>query len=348
MNQGLGTIGELPEDYVSALRQQNLVPLWPFLRGFLPYGIPERKARPAHFSYEAIRPLLLQAGDLTPIEKAERRVLVLCNPGYPPEDAMVTPSIYVGLQLIQPAETAPNHLHTPSAVRLVVEGEGGFTTVRGEKLPMEPGDLILTPPGLWHEHGHEGSGPVVWMDALDLPLVYRLEASFCEEGVTQNAGDAPDSSLTRYRRSGVLPYKSLAQRDPDYPLLRFPWQEVRLALRDLARATPAGEAVHLAYVNPETGEECMPVLGFSALMLRPGEELKLPRRSASAVLKVVEGGGRAVIDGEEFSWQQHDIMAVPTHSPVLLGNDSTKEPAFLFLVDDAPLQRRMKIYEEFS
>jgi gentisate 1,2-dioxygenase len=344
----LGTLDELPQTYLDQLSALDMVPLWPFLRGFLPYGIPERKTKPAHWSYEAIRPLLLEAGDLTPIEKAERRVLVLCNPGHNAEDALITPSIYVGLQLIKPGETAPNHHHSPSAVRLVVEGSGGFTTVRGEKLPMEPGDLILTPPGLWHEHGHEGSDPVVWMDALDLPLIYGLEASFCTEGPPQNAGDDPDSSQTRYRRSGLLPYESLDNRDDQFPLLRFPWTEAKAALNDLSRSKAPGELVHLAYVNPETGRECMPVLGFSALMLRPGEQASIPKRSASGVLKVVEGRGQADIDGVSFDWEQHDIMALPTHSPVVLSNRSSEQAAYVFLVDDAPLQRKIGIYEVFD
>jgi gentisate 1,2-dioxygenase len=33
---------------------------------------------------------------------------------------------------------------------------------------MEPGDLILTPTGQWHEHRHEGQGPMIWLDVLDL------------------------------------------------------------------------------------------------------------------------------------------------------------------------------------
>src|SRR5882762_6504251 len=36
---------------------------------------------PTHWRFATIRPLLLRAGELTPIEKAERRVLVLANPG---------------------------------------------------------------------------------------------------------------------------------------------------------------------------------------------------------------------------------------------------------------------------
>ncbi len=152
----LGTLEDLPLEYRNGLTSQNLVPLWPNLRAALPYNIPSRRTKPMVWRYSDIRPELLKAGELTPIEKAERRVLVLANPGLGLDNMQATPSIYIGMQLILPRETAPNHKHTPSAVRFVVEGEGGFTVVEGEKMPMEKGDLILTPSGLWHEHGHEG------------------------------------------------------------------------------------------------------------------------------------------------------------------------------------------------
>jgi gentisate 1,2-dioxygenase len=64
-----------------------------------------------------------------------------------------------------PGETAPNHKHTIGAVRLIIEGEGGFTTVGGERCPMEKGDVILTPAGRWHQHEHAGTAPVIWLDA---------------------------------------------------------------------------------------------------------------------------------------------------------------------------------------
>jgi gentisate 1,2-dioxygenase len=165
----LGTMSELPADYIDSLTAHNLVPLWPSLRKALPHAAPLRRTQPVVWHYADVRPRLLEAGELTPIEKAERRVLVLANPGLGLENMQATPSIYIGLQLVLPREIAPNHRHTPSAVRFVVEGEGAFTIVDGEKLPMERGDLILTPALLWHEHRHEGSVPVIWLDALDLP-----------------------------------------------------------------------------------------------------------------------------------------------------------------------------------
>jgi len=343
----LGSLEDLPLDYRQELTDLSLVPLWPSLRAVLPYGRPSAQTTPTLWRYADIRPNLLRAGELTPIEKAERRVLVLANPGLRLETLRATATIYIGMQLILPGETAPNHRHTPCAVRFVIEGSGGYTVVEGEKLPMEKGDLILTPSGLWHEHGHDGDGPVVWLDALDLPLIYAIENSYAVEAPLQQFDDDPDASQTRYCRAGLVPYASLDAPRARYPLLRYPWREVRDGLRSLAQATPADAPVQLAYVNPETGAECLHTLGFSALMLRPGESLTLPRRSSSMVMHGVEGGGQAVVDGVEMRWEETDTFAVPTHAEVSLANASTSKPAFLFVVDDAPLQRRLGFHEVY-
>ena len=76
----LGSLADLPTEYVEALASHNLVPLWPSLRGVLPPTKPRPNTRATHWAYKDIKPLLLQAGELTPIEKAERRVLVLATP----------------------------------------------------------------------------------------------------------------------------------------------------------------------------------------------------------------------------------------------------------------------------
>lgn len=346
MSSQLGSVADLPADYYQGLVGRNTLPLWPALRAVLPYGKPNRRTKPILWRYADVRPDLIRAGELTPIERAERRVIVLCNPGLGIENMQATPTIYIGLQLILPGETAPNHRHTPSAVRFAIEGSGGYTVVRGEKLPMEKGDLILTPPGLWHEHGHEGTGPVIWLDALDLPMIYAMEASYAIEGPRQLTGDAPDASQTHYRRAGLLPYASLAQaRRAEYPQIRYPWCDVREALGALAAVTPRGEAVQLAYVNPETGRSCVPTLGFSAQLLRAGHDCSPRRRSASGVIHVVEGQGESLIDGVALAWSQGDTVAVPTHAQVT--HRAQGKDAYLFHIDDAPMQRALGIYEDF-
>jgi gentisate 1,2-dioxygenase len=344
----LGRLEELPSSYLARVTAAHLAPLWPQLRSLVPQGRPNTRTLPTLWRYADIRPLLLEAGELAPIEKAERRVLALCNPGLGLETLRATATIYLGMQLIKPGEVAPTHRHTPTAIRLVIEGEGGYTVVSGEKLPMERGDLILTPSGLWHEHGHEGQDAVIWLDALDVPLLTSLEASYAVEGASQSLRDPSNSSARRYAQGGLLPYRALDRASSDYPLMRFPWSRVRATLEDLSRATPQEEAVHMAYVNPETGRECLPTLGFSALMLRPAEVLEPNRRSASAVLHAIEGAADVMIDQQSFRLDVADSAAIPTHARLRIGNASSRRPAFLFLIDDAPVQRKLGFYEEYE
>jgi gentisate 1,2-dioxygenase len=46
MSHELGRLEDLPQDYVQDLRDLNLVPLWPSLRGVLPPNIPTRQTKP--------------------------------------------------------------------------------------------------------------------------------------------------------------------------------------------------------------------------------------------------------------------------------------------------------------
>lgn len=342
----LGRLEELPPGYLSRVAAAHLAPLWPQLRSLVPHGQPGTRTLPTLWRYADIRPLLLEAGELTPIEKAERRVLALCNPGLGLETLRATATIYLGMQLIKPGELAPTHRHTPSAIRLVIEGEGAYTIVSGEKLPMERGDLILTPSGRWHEHGHEGQDSVVWLDALDVPLLTSLEASYAIEGPSQPLSDPANSSVRRYAQGGLVPYRALDRGSSDYPLMRFPWSRVRAMLDDLSEVTPREEAVHMAYVNPESGRECLPTLGFSALMLHPAQLLAPKSRSASAVLHTIEGVLDVLVNGRSFRLEVADCLAVPPHARLQLGNASSTKPAFVFVVDDAPVQRKLGFYQE--
>ncbi len=339
----LGRLEDLPLDYREALTAKNLVPLWPSLRAVLPPRVPTRRTQPICWPYQELRPLLLQAGELTPMEKAERRVLVLANPGHGLENMKASATMYLGMQLLLPGEWAPAHRHTPNAVRMIVEGAGAYTTVGGEKCLMSRGDLILTPTGLWHEHGHDGDAPVVWLDVLDLPLVYFMETSYVVEGKRQAVtAEAADST---YQCAGVLPAPAFKRSQSDFPVLHYPWVKVRAALLAMATNQPDIEAVQVAYVNPETGADCQKILGFSALMLRPGEVLSLPARSCAMVFHQIEGGATVSVEGHAFQLADADTCCIPGYTPVTLSNASASEPAFIFIADDAPLQKKLGLYE---
>jgi len=342
-DQPLGRLEDLPADYVAAMRARNLVPLWPSLRGVLPPKVPTRQTRPTHWAYADIRPLLLRAGELTPIEKAERRVLVLANPGHTLEKMQASSAMYLGMQLLLPGEWAPSHRHTPNAVRMVVEGEGAWTTVEGEKCPMQRGDLILTPTGLWHEHGHDGSDPVIWLDVLDLPLAYYLEVSYHLNGARQDT--LPGQGPRNYARAGLLPSPVFSRGGRRYPLLRYPWADARAALLSLADNQPGLDHVQVTYANPETGDDAENILGFHALMLRPGQTLTLPARSPAAVYHVIEGAARVGVPGQAFDLAPADTCCMPGYTATTLVNASATEPAFLFVADESPLHRKLGVYE---
>ena len=339
----LGRLEDLPQDYRDELKQLNLVPLWPSLRGVLPPHIPTRNTRATAWAYKDIKPLLLKAGELTPIEKAERRVLVLANPGHGLEKMQASAAMYLGMQLLLPGEWAPSHRHTPNAVRMIVEGEGAYTTVDGEKCPMSRGDLILTPTGLWHEHGHDGTEPVVWLDVLDLPLVYYMEASYHINGERQTVQAGQGDRV--YARGGLLPTPVFERSRRAYPMLRYPWVEARAALLAMAADKPEQEAAQLTYVNPETGDDVENILGFYALMLRPGQTLRLPARSPACVFHIIEGAAEVTVQEQQFALAEADTCCAPGYTAVTLRNVRADQSTFIFMADESPLHRKLGVYE---
>ena len=339
----LGSLSDLPTEYVEALASHNLVPLWPSLRGVLPPTKPRPNTRATHWAYKDIKPLLLQAGELTPIEKAERRVLVLANPGHGLDKMQASAAIYLGMQLLLPGEWAPSHRHTPNAVRMIVEGEGAYTTVDGEKCPMSRGDLILTPTGLWHEHGHDGTDPVVWLDVLDLPIIYYLETSYHVNGDAQTT--VPGRGDRIYAHGGMAPTRMFVRGSKPYPMLRYPWDQARAALVTLSQDDPAAESVQITYVNPDTGTDVENILGFYAMMLRPGQTLQMPARSPACVFHLIEGQADVAIEAQKFHLAEADTCCAPGYTPVTVSNRSSSQPAFFFLADEAPLHRKLGVYE---
>lgn len=221
--------------------------------------------------------------------------------------------------------------------------EDAWTLVGGEKCPMHRGDLILTPTGLSHEHGHDGEDPVIWLDVLDLLLIYYTETSYHLEGPSQSA--TSNQSFKAYARGGVAPTKVFQRSDKAYPMLRYPWADAKAELLSLAEEKSGSDAVQVTYVNPETGADAKNILGFYALMLRRGETLRLPARSPAQVFHQIEGQIDVHVEATGFTMVEADTCCAPGYTAVTLKNRSTTAPAFLFVADEAPLYRKLGVYE---
>ena len=275
-------------------------PMWPEPKGdFVP----------AVWHYADAADLLLRSADHIPAERTERRNLIMVNPRegnrYPTLKTQV-----LAYQMVLPGERARTHRHSPHAGRVVLESDGAYTVVNGVRIPMQPGDVVLTPGMDWHGHGHDGKEPAIWVDFLDVPLVQLLEPMFFEP----YPGDwQPADRETR-----------------DTPLL-FPYDvsRKRLAAAEPDQAGRYGRRIEL-------GNPALPTVGLYLQQLDPGTTTSPFRTSANYQYVVVEGDGRSVIEGVEVPWSRGDTIATPSWSGQ---RHHSERGAVLLAITDEPLQR---------
>lgn len=342
----------------------NLLEFWDE-RADIELTAPRPMAKPYRWRWADIEPRLRIAAKIVPLEEAERRALVFKNPGL--NKPAITHTIFAAYSLYNPGEVAVVHKHTPSASRFVLEGDGGYTVVAGEKMTMNRGDLILTPNGCWHDHGNEGTVPVIWVDVLDVPLVESLNATIFEFDYVETAPKAPslsnsgnlsgrinqtvtkpaDHSRNLYGIGGVKPLFVDHKRGENEhsPQFFYRWSDTQVALERMRNYEGSPyDGVLIEYVNPVTGDSVMPSMSYRAQMLRPREETKVHRRMASTVYCVLDGEGYTVINGEKFEWTRNDVFVVPNwawHRHV----NTTGDDVFLYVVTDEPTMRKLSLYK---
>lgn len=352
------------DDERAALRQRNeaasFIGLWDYFSEitrstssvFLPHV----------WKWSEARQLLFDALDLVTLEQADRRAFVLSNPGVFPKH-FTTNTLYVAYQIVGPGEMAAVHRHTPSASRFVLEGNGGFTVIEGEKCVMNRGDLILTPQGTWHDHGNDGSEPALWVDVLDLPLVDHLGAIFFEFAYSeidkgtgemvprriQTVTDQYNHSDNLYGTSGLLPAYDIEERGQGFgtPKFVYRWSNTMKALDRLRdyEGSPF-DGVIMRYANPVTGGPTTDTMDFTVQQLLPGQQTASHRHTSSSVYCCLEGSGRTEVGDTVLEWGRNDTFVVPSwawHSHV---NPSLSEAAVLYAVNDSPIAKRLGLYRE--
>jgi len=331
------------KDLYQRLHEKNTAPLWEVLAKLVTPE-PVSACVPAMWRYDEIRPLLMDAGRLITAKEAERRVLVLENPGLRGA-SQITQSLYAGVQLVMPGEVAPSHRHAASAMRFVLEGDGAaYTAVDGERTTMRPGDFVLTPFWTFHDHGNPGEAPVIWLDGLDVPIVNMFSASFAEhhpdetQPVTRPEGDA----LNRYG-AALLPIDFTPGRRS--PMLSYPFARSRETLNRLSRSGPVhpSHGLKMQYVNPATGGYPMPTIAAFLQLLPGGFDGKSYRSTDATVFCVAEGRGTSRIGDQTFAWGPRDMFVVPSWTPV---SHQTENEAVLFSFSDRPAQKALGLWRE--
>lgn len=323
-------------EFYRRLQGQNAAPLWEVL-GQIITPEPRPASVPALWRYELIRTLLMESGRLISAEEAERRVLMLINPGLGGA-SQITQSLYAGLQLVMPGEITPSHRHSAAALRFIIEGEGAYTTVNGERVTMRPGDLILTPSWTRHDHGNPSSHPVIWLDGLDIPMVNAFDTSFAEHP-QEEAGE-----LSVEDRANLRPIDSLPGR-LSVPIFSYPYSQSRDALEGLRRTGPLHpcHGFKMQFINPATGGYPMPTIGAFLQLLPSGFRGAGYRSTDATVYCVAAGQGRSRVGGSAFEWQEHDIFVAPSWCRV---EHEAREESVLFSFSDRPAQKALGLWRE--
>ena len=288
---------------------------------------------------------MLEAGDVITAEEAERRVLVLENPALRGQ-SRITNSLFAGVQLIMPGETAEAHKHVSSAIRFVLDGEGAYTAVDGEKAQMVRGDFILTPNWSPHDHGNPGKEPVMWLDVLDMPTVNHFETSFMEhfDEKAQNTNRGDGDSLARYG-SGVLPDGTMDTYVKKSPIINYTYARTKPIVERLMKAGDI-DPVHGArvrYSNPVTGGHVMPTMGAYLAMFPKGFKGKDYQSTDGAVFVCVEGHGSTKVGDKVLEWGPNDVFTVPSWHKYA---HDVKDEAVLFSISDKPAQEALGIWRE--
>jgi gentisate 1,2-dioxygenase len=274
------------------------------------YAFPKKEFLPAHFSWEIGRAALDAAGRFVNTALAERRNLILANPvegnKYPTVKTLVA-----AYQMVKGGEVARSHRHTANALRLVLDtGERAYTIVEGKKIPMEPGDVLLTPNWYWHGHSNEGPSNAYWMDFLDVPTVHMLGPMFFEHH--------PDD---------VERADEVAAQSP----CRFAWADTVALLAD-AQETATGVR------EIELGSPALATIALHVTRLDAGASLSVEPSTLNCIYAPMHGRGTANIDGKSFNWARGDALAVPSSSPHIW---TAKDESYLLRVSDKPLLERL-------
>ncbi|HEX2543557.1 MAG TPA: cupin domain-containing protein [Ramlibacter sp.] len=319
--------------------EQSLMPLWERTKRMAPGS----SCVPFRWRYRDLLPRLEEAARLITARAAERRVLVLENPALR-GTTYITPTLYTGLQIILPGEIAPSHRHSPSALRFMVSGEGGYTAVGGERTPMSRGDFVVTPSWAWHDHGNLGTEPVIWMDGLDTAFGEFFGALFRE--------DHPEESHPLIRQAGdasstfgacLFPVQPL--RSTNNPVLVYPYARSREALDRLARqqALDPCHGAKLKFVNPATGGAPFPTMSAFLQWVPAGFQGSPYRTTESTVFNVAEGTGAICVGDQRLDYEANDIVVVPPWAPYRI---EAQTESVLFSYSDRAAQETLGFWRE--
>lgn len=187
---------------------------------------------------------------------------------------------------------------------------------------MQRGDVILTPTWNWHDHGKDGSEPMIWLDTLDLPNFVYYPVHFVEHYADP-----------RYLATDV---------DTSSSPIVFPWTRMKAQLD-----SGHGDYTTERYLKTG-GNESMLIgvsrtLGAVAIRISPGKSMPVTRETASSIFHVIEASGSSTIAGKKYSWKKSDTFCVPAWHDYQ-HHAADEQVAYLYRMHDEPMLKSLGFY----
>ncbi|SEH02175.1 gentisate 1,2-dioxygenase [Nonomuraea solani] len=349
---------ELAELY-RGFETELLVPLWTEIGDLMPPH-PRSRAVPHVWRWANLLRLADQAGRVVPVGRGgERRAIALANPALGGKP-YATPTLWAAIQYLMPGEDAPEHRHTQHAFRFVVEGDGVWTVVGRDPVPMGRGDFLPQAGWAWHAHHNAADRPMAWIDGLDIPFQYATESQFFEFGrdtISDAERTTPDRSRSErlWGHPGLRPVSAPGPQ-PGTPLLAYRWKDTDAALRDQLELEAGGhpgtvERGHAAvrYTNPTTGGDVLPTIRAEMHRIATGVETAPSRAVGSSVYQVFDGTGTVTVGGRSWTVSRGDLFVVPSWEPLSVRSeaapsDSDSGALDLFRFSDAPIFEALSLH----
>jgi gentisate 1,2-dioxygenase len=339
-------IDAVRDEFYERISKRDLAPLWKVMSSVVTKE-PVTRVAPHVWRYDDVKALVMESGGLISAEEAKRRVLILENPAMRGE-SKATNTLFAGIQMILPGEVAPAHRHVSSAIRFVLDGEGAYTAVEGEKAFMSPGDFVITANWAPHDHGNPSKKPMLWLDVLDFPAVNFFEASFADnyydEASKMQKTTRGDGDSEAFYASGVLPDGAPTTLNRS-PVINYTYARTRPILDRLKKAGEIdkshGARVH--YVNPVNGGPVLPTMGASLALFPKGFKGEKYRATDGTIFVCTEGGGTTTVDGKVLEWGVNDVFVVP---PWKAYSHQVGKETVLFSISDRPAQEALGIWRE--
>jgi gentisate 1,2-dioxygenase len=336
-------IDAIREAYYERISKFDMAPLWKVMKNVVTKE-PVTRCVPVCWHYNDVKSLVMESGSLISAEEALRRVLVLENPALRGE-SKATNTLFAGIQMILPGEIAPAHRHVSSAIRFVLDGEGAYTAVEGEKAFMSPGDFVITANWAPHDHGNPSKKPMLWLDVLDFPAVNFFEASFADySGEKMQNTTRQDGDSAAFYASGVLPDGAPVNLNRS-PVINYTYARTRPVIERLKKAGEIDKShgARVRYANPINGGPVLPTMGANLALLPKGFKGEQYRATDGTIFVCTEGGGTTKVEDQVLEWGPNDVFVVP---PWKRYAHHAQKETVLFSISDRPAQEALGFWRE--